>query len=62
MACAALSGRQGRIGPRHLQASPETVEPVFGVIKAVLGFAGFSLRGLERPHAALDGRTPAEAY
>ena len=25
-----------------------TVEPVFGVIKAVLGFAGFSLRGLEK--------------
>lgn len=26
--------------------SRQTVEPVFGVIKAVLGFAGFSLRGL----------------
>ena len=26
----------------------QTVEPVFGVIKAVLGFAGFSLRGLEK--------------
>ena len=26
----------------------QTVEPVFGVIEAVLGFAGFSLRGLEK--------------
>ena len=26
----------------------QTVEPVFGIIKAVLGFAGFSLRGLEK--------------
>ena len=26
----------------------QTVEPVFGVIKAVLGFTGFSLRGLEK--------------
>ena len=26
----------------------QTVEPVFGVIKAVFGFAGFSLRGLEK--------------
>ena len=26
----------------------QTVEPVFGVIKAVLGFAGFSLRSLEK--------------
>ena len=26
----------------------QTVEPVFGVIKAVLGFAGFSLRGLDK--------------
>ena len=26
----------------------QTVEPVFGVIKAVLGFSGFSLRGLDK--------------
>ena len=26
----------------------QTVEPVFGIIKAVLGFAGFSLRGFEK--------------
>ena len=26
----------------------QTVEPVFGIIKAVLGFAGFSLRGLDK--------------
>ena len=26
----------------------QTVEPVFGVIKAVLGFTGFSLRGLDK--------------
>ena len=26
----------------------QTVEPVFGVIKALLGFAGFSLRGLDK--------------
>ena len=26
----------------------QSVEPVFGVIKAVLGFTGFSLRGLDK--------------
>ena len=26
----------------------QTVEPVFGIIKALLGFAGFSLRGLDK--------------
>ncbi len=26
----------------------QTVEPVFGIIKAVLGFTGFSLRGLDK--------------
>ena len=26
----------------------QTVEPVFGIIKAVLGFAGFSLRGFDK--------------
>ena len=26
----------------------QTVEPVFGIIKAVLGFTGFSMRGLDK--------------
>jgi hypothetical protein len=26
----------------------QTVEPVFGIVKAVLGFRGFSLRGLDK--------------
>ena len=26
----------------------QTVEPVFGIIKAVLSFSGFSLRGLDK--------------
>ncbi len=26
----------------------QAVEPVFGIIKAVLGFTGFSLRGLDK--------------
>ena len=26
----------------------QTVEPAFGIIKSVLGFRGFSLRGLDR--------------
>ena len=26
----------------------QTVEPVFGIIKAVLGFTGFSLRGIDK--------------
>ncbi len=26
----------------------QTVEPVFGIVKAVLGFTGFSLRGLDK--------------
>ena len=29
-------------------AAPVTVEPVFGIIKAALGFTGFSLRGLDK--------------
>jgi len=35
-----------RAGPGLLRQ--QTVEPVFGVIKAVLGFAEFSLRGLDK--------------
>ena len=35
--------------PRALyRLRQQTVEPVFGVIKAVLGFTGFSLRGLDK--------------
>ncbi len=37
-----------RGGPRPLQAAQQTVEPVFGIIKAVLGFTGFSMRGLDK--------------
>ena len=33
---------------RALYKRRQTVEPVFGIIKAVLGFAGLSLRGLEK--------------
>ena len=32
----------------------QTVEPVFGVIKAVLGFTGFSLRGLDKVSGEWD--------
>ena len=38
------AGRERLRVPGHHQ----TVEPLFGIIKAVLGFAGFSLRGLEK--------------
>ena len=40
-----LTSEQGRA---LYKLRRQTVEPVFGVIKAVLGFAGFSLRGLDK--------------
>ena len=40
-----LASEQGRA---RYKLRRQTVEPVFGVIKAVLGFAGFSLRGLDK--------------
>ena len=42
---AKLESAQGRALYRLRQ---QTVEPVFGIIKAVLGFTGFSLRGLDK--------------
>ncbi len=42
---AKLDSAEGRALYRLRQ---QTVEPVFGVIKAVLGFTGFSLRGLDK--------------
>ncbi len=40
-----LASAEGRALYRLRQ---QTVEPVFGIIKAVLGFTGFSLRGLDK--------------
>ncbi len=42
---AKLASEEGRARYRLRQ---QTVEPVFGIIKAVLGFTGFSLRGLDK--------------
>ena len=42
---AKLASDQGRALYKLRQ---QTVEPVFGIIKAVLGFTGFSLRGLDK--------------
>ncbi len=42
---AKLASEEGRALYRLRQ---QTVEPVFGIIKAVLGFTGFSLRGLDK--------------
>ncbi len=42
---AKLASADGRALYRLRQ---QTVEPVFGIIKAVLGFTGFSLRGLDK--------------
>jgi transposase len=42
---AKLESEEGRALYRLRQ---QTVEPVFGIIKAVLGFTGFSLRGLDK--------------
>ena len=42
---AKLESEDGRARYRLRQ---QTVEPVFGIIKAVLGFTGFSLRGLDK--------------
>ena len=43
-------GRQARQRgrPCAYRLRQQTVEPVFGIIKAVLGFTGFSLRGLDK--------------
>lgn len=40
-----LAGEDGRALYKLRQ---QTVEPVFGIIKAVLGFTGFSMRGLDK--------------
>ncbi len=40
-----LASKEGRALYRLRQ---QTVEPVFGIIKAVLGFTCFSLRGLDK--------------
>ena len=32
----------------------QTVEPVFGIVKAVLGFTAFSLRGLDKVSGEWD--------
>ena len=37
-----------RAGPALSKLRQQTVEPVFGIIKAVLGFTGFSLRGRDK--------------
>ena len=42
---AKLASEDGRALYRLRQ---QTVEPVYGIIKAVLGFTGFSLRGLDK--------------
>ena len=42
---AKLDSEEGRALYRLRQ---QTVEPVFGIIKAALGFTGFSLRGLDK--------------
>ena len=42
---AKLASEEGRALYRLRQ---QTVEPVFGIIKAVLGFTEFSLRGLDK--------------
>jgi hypothetical protein len=42
---AKLASEEGRALYRLRQ---QTVEPVYGIIKAVLGFTGFSLRGLDK--------------
>ena len=35
-------------GKERYRLRNQTVEPVFGIIKSVLGFRGFSLRGVEQ--------------
>jgi transposase len=48
---AKLASDEGRALYRLRQ---QTVEPVFGIIKAVLGFTGFSLRGLDKVSGEWD--------
>ena len=62
---AKLDSEEGRALYRLRQ---QTVEPVFGIIKAVLGFTGFSLRGLDKVRrrvglggAGLQLQAPAQA-
>lgn len=40
-----LKTREGRT---HYKKRKETVEPVFGIIKSVMGFRHFFMRGLEK--------------
>ena len=58
---AKLDSEEGRALYRLRQ---QTVEPVFGIIKAALGFTGFSLRGLRRRvglgRAGLQLQAPAQ--
>ncbi|MDT4797593.1 IS1182 family transposase ISAzo2 [compost metagenome] len=39
---------QTRVGRARYALRKQTVEPVFGIIKSVLGFRQFSLRGLDK--------------
>ena len=62
---AKLASEEGRALYRLRQ---QTVEPVFGIIKAVLGFTGFSMRGLDKVAggvgpggAGLQLQAPAQA-
>ena len=47
-------------GREEYKLRQQTVEPVFGVIKSVLGFRRFRLRGLEK--AKLDWTLGSTAY
>jgi hypothetical protein len=40
-----------KVGRARYALRKQTVEPVFGVIKSVLGFRQFSLRGVEKVSA-----------
>ena len=57
--------RASEEGRALYQRRQQTVEPVFGIIKAVLGCRGFSLRGLDEVAGAgrsgLRRQTPAQA-
>jgi len=45
---ATRAGRTGRTGRTLHAQRKQTIEPVFGIIKAALGFRRFSLRGLPK--------------
>jgi transposase len=49
--CKTPTEKMNKLLERNIQEKKQTVEPVFGIIKEILGFRRFSLRGEEETNA-----------